>query len=140
MGVIEGNRLVSSNRWEEIKREGENAIRNWINNELFGKSVTIVFIGANTAGRKWVEYEIVKSWNDGKGVLGIYIHNLKNLSGEQSSKGHNPFEAFYVGETKLSKIVKAYDPPYKTSTNVYSHISENLADWIEEAIEIRKNS
>lgn len=38
----------------------------------------------------------------------------------------------------MDKIVKTYNPPYSTSTNVYSYIKENLEDWIEEAIEIRK--
>jgi len=70
MGVIEGNRLVSSNRWEEIKEEGKDAIKNWIDGDLFGKSVVIVFIGANTLGRKWVKYEIEKGWNDGISALG----------------------------------------------------------------------
>jgi hypothetical protein len=40
----------------------------------------------------------------------------------------------------LSSIVKAYDPPYSSSTNVYDHIKTNLADWVEEAVEIRNNA
>jgi hypothetical protein len=72
-------------------------------------------------------------------VLGIYVHNLKNSTGEQSTKGANPFDAFTLSEsnTKLSSVVTAYDPPYSTSTNVYEHINDNLAAWIEEAIAIR---
>lgn len=38
----------------------------------------VVLIGEDTAKRKWVKYEIKKAWNEGKGVLGIYIHNLKD--------------------------------------------------------------
>ena len=56
-----------------------------------GKSCLVVLIGTSTAGRRWVNHEITKAWNDGKGVLGIYIHNLKNLAGQQSLKGSNPF-------------------------------------------------
>jgi len=52
-------------------------------------------------------------------------------------KGSNPFDEFTVSDEKLSKIVKAYDPPYSTSTYVYDHIKENLEDWVEEAIKIR---
>jgi hypothetical protein len=44
-----------------------------------------------------------------------------------------------LGDAKLSTIAKAYDPPYSTSTNVYNHIKDNLAEWVEEAIRIRKN-
>jgi len=86
MGVIEGNRPVSDNKWEEITSGGDKAIREWIDEQMQGKSCAIVLIGANTAGRKWIKYEIKKAWDDAKGVLGIYIHNLKNKDGEQSSK------------------------------------------------------
>ena len=37
----------------------------------------------------------------------------------------------------MSDIVTAYDPPYTTSTYVYEHIKENIANWVEDAIDIR---
>jgi hypothetical protein len=40
----------------------------------------------------------------------------------------------------LSSIVKAYNPPYSTSTYVYDHIKEKLGDWVEEAISIREDT
>lgn len=123
------------------KKGGDSAIQEWIDNQLAGRSCTIVLIGENTAGRKWIEYEIEKSWNDGKGVFGIYIHNLKDKDGEQSSKGRNPFDDFTMhrDDEKLSSIVKTYNPPYSTSTDVYDYIKSNLEDWVEEAISIREN-
>jgi len=138
-GVVEGNSPVSDNDWETVKKGGETAIQEWIDGQLKGKSCTIVLIGANTAGRKWIKYEIEKSWNDGKGVFGIYIHNLKDKEGNQAIKGRNPFDDFTMkrDDKKLSNIVKAYDPPYTASTNVYNHIKENLEDWVESAISIR---
>lgn len=142
IGVVEGNRPVSDNDWEAVKKGGDKAIESWINDQVSGKSCSVILIGEKTAGRKWIKYEIKKSWESEKGVLGIYIHNLKDREEKQSSKGRNPFEDFTLGDDKkkLSSIVKAYDPPYKTSKNVYDHISSNLVDWIEEAIEIRKNN
>jgi len=141
MGAIEGQQLLSSNAWEQVKRGGDRAIKAWINEQMNGKSCAVVLIGSSTAGRRWVDYEIKKAWDDGRGLFGVYIHNLKNLAGKQSGKGSNPFATFTVGpnKTKLSTIVKAYDPPYSTSTNVYSHIKDNLGGWVEEAIRIRKN-
>lgn len=142
IGVVEGNSPVSDNAWEEVKKKGEKAIQDWIDDQLKGRTVTIVLIGEKTAGRKWINYEIKKSWGDGKGVVGIYIHNLKNKEGDQSTIGKNPFEDFTITvdgvKKNLSNIVKSYDPPYKTSTNVYNHIKNNLSKWVEEAIEIRK--
>lgn len=141
MGVIEGNKPVSDNDWEKITRGGDDAIKRWINDQLNGTSCTIVLISKNTAGRKWIKYEIEKSWNDRKGLLGIYIHNLKDSNGNKSSKVRNPFDDFTMnqGNIKLSSIVKAYDPPYFDSQMVYDYIKKNIASWIEEAINIRNN-
>ena len=141
MGVVEGNKPASDNDWEEITSGGDRAIEGWIDEELDGKSCNVVLIGENTAGRKWIKYEIKKAWNSGKGLVGIYIHRLKDLDGNQSAKGCNPFEGFTVGsqKDKLSSVVKAYNPPYTDSKEVYAYISEHLSDWIEEAIEIRNN-
>ena len=139
MGAIEGNKPASDNDWESIEKGGDTAIQKWIDDQMNGKSVVIVLIGEKTAGRKWIKYEIKKAWEDGKGVMGIYIHNLKNADGNQSAKGSNPFEAYDIGKISMAKIVKAYDPPYSISTNVYNNIKENLAKWIEDAIDIRSN-
>ena len=97
IGAIEGNALMSDNQWETVTRGGDVAIRRWIDGQLHGKSCAIVLIGAQTAGRKWINYEIRKAWNDGKGLLGIYIHHLLNQDREQSYKGANPFTGFTVG-------------------------------------------
>ena len=137
MGVVEGNRPVSDNDWESIVRQGDEAIKRWIDEQLKGKSCTIVLIGEKTSERKWVRYEIKRSWELGKGLLGIYIHNLKDQDGLQSAKGRNPFELFELGGENLARIVRAYDPPYATSQYVYDYIKKHIADWVEEAISIR---
>ena len=137
MGMVEGNRPFDDNQWETIKRGGDPAIRRWIDNQLSGKSCLVVLIGNATANRKWINYEISKAWNDGKGVMGIYIHKLENQDKRQSTKGHNPFMYVKSNGLYLSKTVKDYNPPYATSSRVYDHIKKNLVDWVEEAIAIR---
>jgi hypothetical protein len=137
MGKIEGQTLLSANGWEEVKDRGEAAIKKWIADEMSGKSCVVVLIGSDTAGRKWVKYEIKKGWEDGKGVVGIYIHKLKNLDGEQATKGANPFDQFKVGDKNMASIVEAHNPVGATSKEVYATIKDNIADWVEEAIEIR---
>ena len=137
MGKIEGNSVVSANQWEEVTKGGNKAIEKWIDDNMSGKSCVIVLVGENTAGRKWIKYEIEKAWNEGRGVLGIHIHNLKNSIGNQANKGRNPFEDFSVNGKNLSSIVKCYNPPFTTSTYVYDYIKENIENWIEEAIDIR---
>lgn len=139
IGAIEGNPAVTDNEWETIKRGGDSAIEKWINEQMTGKSCAIVLIGSNTANRKWINYEIIKAWNDDKGVLGIYIHNLKDSNEIQCTKGKNPFDyiEFANKPIRFSSVVKAYDPPYQNSKLVYDHIEKNLAEWVEESITIR---
>ena len=139
MGVVEGNTPVSDNDWETVTKGGDAAIRRWIDSQMSGRSCAVVLIGSQTSGRKWINYEIRKAWADGKGLLGIHIHNLKDADGDQSQEGANPFYRLSVNGKRLSNIVKAYDPPYKRSTNVYAHIEENIASWVEEAIQIRNS-
>ena len=137
IGAIEDNKPVSVNQWEEVKKGGEAAIKKWINDNLKYKSCVIVLIGEETANRKWVKYEIEKAWEDGKGVVGIYVHNLKCPRKGKGTKGANPFEKikFDDGE-KLSDIINVYNP---NSSDAYNDIADNIEDWIEEAIEIRGN-
>jgi hypothetical protein len=142
MGRVEGQLILSSNQWQDVKRGGDAAIRNWIDNQMTSKSCLVVLIGSKTAGRKWVDYEIAKAWNEGLGVVGVYIHRLKDLNSRQAFKGSNPFDGFTIGraEKRMSSVVKAYDPGFfATSQGSYAYIKDNIARWVEEAIQIRRN-
>jgi len=139
IGVVEGNQSVSDNEWESITKSGSKAIEKWIADQMYGKSCVIVLIGAQTAGRKWIQYEIEKGWNDGNGVFGIHIHRLTDQLGLPSTKGTNPFSSLYLGNIPLSNIVQVYDPPYMKSADVRNHIAANLEDWVEKAI-VTRNS
>src|SRR5437879_9799589 len=77
MGVIEGNEPVSPNEWERLKGKGDPAVERWIDDNMKYKRCVVVLIGSDTANRPWVRYEIKKAWDDGRGLLGVYIHNLK---------------------------------------------------------------
>lgn len=136
-GVVEGNPAATDNAWETVARGGDAAIKRWIDEQLEGRTCCVVLVGAATAQRKWIDYEIAESWKRGLGLFGVHIHNLKNLSQQQSTKGVNPFAHLSLGSTPLSSIVKCYDPPHGDSKQVYAHITSNLPTWIEEAISIR---
>lgn len=137
IGVIEGNRPAPDNDWETVKRGGDAAIKKWINDQMHYRSCTIVLVGSGTAGRKWINYEIEQTWNNKMGLVGICIHNLKNILGQQSNQGNNPFSGFSVNGTSLSQIAKLYSPPYWDSKDVYNYIANNIADWTNEAVNIR---
>lgn len=153
MGKVSNDSTFSDNDWEEVKEKTQDKIETWINDEMKKRSCVIVLIGEHTQGRKWINYEIKHAWEKGKGIVGIYIHGLKNAAGEQANKGKSPFQDFCIDKTfnyiavhekpadmneiNLSKIVKAYDTPYLSSEYVYGYIKDHIEDWIEEAIEIR---
>lgn len=144
IGAIEGQRLLSPNDWETVKKMGPRAVQKWIDEQLKGRSCVIVLIGSATAGRKWVNYEMTKGWVNGKGVVGIHIHRLKDQNQQQAPKGPNPLGGVEVdtkyGRRRLSAVAKTYDPPRISSDGTYRYIEENIEAWIEEAIRIRANN
>jgi hypothetical protein len=138
IGAIEEQPLLSANRWEEIKMKGDNAIKDWIESNMRGKQCLVVLVGTHTAGRRWVKHEIKRACEKGIGVLGIYIHNLKDVEGNQAAKGSNPFIGMTVDGESITSYARMYDPPFSTSTYVYDHIAENIGGWIDTAIALRK--
>lgn len=139
IGALEGNKPASDNDWETVVGGGDEAIKKWIADQMNGRSCTIVLVGENTANRKWINHEIIESWNAKMGVVGIRINGLKNGDGNIAKMGHNPFDYIGLGDPKkkLSTVVKCYNPAGTNSKERYAWISEHLADAVEEAIQIR---
>lgn len=136
MGSVEGQTILSSNDWEDVEAGGKPAIKAWIDKEMSGKSCLVVLIGAHTANREWVNYEIKKAWDEGKGVIGIRIHRLLDWNRNPSAAGPNPFSAFTIknGTVQLDSVVPVYTPAGTTSTDVYASIKDNIATWVEAGI------
>ncbi|MGQ2964244.1 TIR domain-containing protein [Methylophilus sp.] len=135
IGVVEGNQAARDNTWESVKRGDAAAIMDWIDEELNGRSCTIVLIGAETASSRWVNYEIAQSLDSGKGMFGIRIHRLLDQNQQESVAGPDPFTTMSLPDGRqLSTIIPTYDPPGASSKEVYAHISEHLQQWIEAAI------
>jgi len=135
MGVLEGNTPIAANAWEEVKKKGPTAVEKWIDENMSYRSCVIVLVGEETASRPWVKYEIQKAWKDGKGLFGIYIHNLNCPNNGTCKKGTNPFDQFTFKVGDQIKAVKCYNPK---GTDAYNDIEDNIEKWIEEAIEARK--
>lgn len=142
IGAIQGNKPASDNDWETITRGKDPVIKEWIAGQMYGRSCTVVLVGTNTAKRKWINYEIRKSWMDGMGVVGIHIHSFKNQDQKFSAKGPNPFDYIGYGNKgkKLSSIVKCYNPAGYNSKERYKWLEKHFANAVEEAIRIRKNN
>ncbi len=70
MGSVEGQKLLNAHR-EVVRVKGDEAIRDWIDEQTV-RSVVGTFIGAQTASRPWVKYEVQRAWT--RNFLGIRIH------------------------------------------------------------------
>lgn len=140
IGSLEGQSLCTPNAWEEVKKKGSAAVEEWIDDNMYGKSCVIVLVGSETAKRPWVRREIVKGWDANKGVLGIRINKLLDSSQNSSTAGTNPFDEINYGSTgkKLSAIAPLFTPAGADSKAVYASIKDNIEEWIEQAIAIRK--
>jgi hypothetical protein len=95
-----------------------------------GTSVTVVLIGTQTSERPHVGYEIVQSHNKGNGMLGVYIHNVKDMNSKTDSKGKNPLANWQMEKDGkkilLSEIYPTYDWVNDDGRN-------KMADWVEAA-------
>ena len=129
-GSKETQPFLDKAEWESIKRTGDAAVKRWIDEQLNGTSVTVVLIGAETYKREWVLHEIKRSYELGKGILGIYIHNVKCLKTGTDIKGQNPLDYWTIQQNgqnvPFSKLYKTYD---WVGNNGYN----NLSSWIEQA-------
>jgi hypothetical protein len=123
--------VIDSVEWEKLEREGDEAIKRWINDQLKHTSVTVVLIGAQTAERDWVDYEIRRSWERGNALVGLRVHNVKDQDRKTDIAGSNPLDHIRLKDGKaLSSIFKTYD--WVTDDG-----RTNLGEWVEEAFQTR---
>ena len=137
MGIVDGNRPATDNEWQDVSRGGSAAIRRWINQQMKYRSALVVLVGANTANRYWINYEIEHAWKEHMGVVGIYINRLLDQYGRATYAGQNPLDAFSIQNVQLSSIVPVLIPSGLTSREVYADIELNISKFIERGIEIR---
>ena len=114
-------------KWEEVKKKGKAAVEKWIDDQLNGTSVTVVLIGAETSTREYVDYEILQSHKKKNGMLGIYIHNIKDSDSKTDTKGRNPLEKWTFKDSD-GRIIT-----YPTYDWVNDDGRNKMGDWIEAA-------
>lgn len=107
--------FIDAADFEKLKKQGDSAIKAWIDDQLQGTSVTVVLVGEKTCDSRWVKYEIEKSEEIGNGLLGIDISKIKDLNGDTSER--------------CGKLPKGYDFYLWNKDDGY----KNMGDWIEKA-------
>ncbi len=107
--------FVDAADFEKLKRQGDTAIRRWVDEQLNGTSVTVVLVGQDTCSSRWVKYEIEKSKEISNGLLGIDISKIKDLQGNTTDR--------------CGQIPDGYDFYLWFKEEGY----EKMGDWIEKA-------
>jgi len=116
--------------WETVKKKGSDEIKKWIDNQLIGTSVTVVLIGAKTSESYYVKYELEQSWKKGNGILGIYIHQIKNSDSSTDTKGNTSFGDIFTNSYDNKKYFHDRFPTYDWVDNDGRN---NMDKWIETA-------
>lgn len=124
--AFEGQPYLDKAAWESIQRKGDPAIKNWIDAQMNGTSVTVVLIGRDTLMRPWVRYEIARTLERKAGLLGITLNGMRNINQQietsSPSLGGTPFE------TK-----SMWGSQYTVHNWAYENGRQNLGTWIEQA-------
>ena len=116
--------------WEKARTQGDAAVKALIDKKFIGTSVTAVLIGAETYKRPYVLYEIEKSIRDGKGLFGVYIHEIPGIDKKTFPRGRNPLDEVRVKQGSTTVPASQIYPSYHWVTNQGYH---NFASWAEEA-------
>lgn len=98
--------------FEKVKaRSG--GIAKWIEDQLAGTSVTVVLFGAETSTRPWVQHELKRSHELGKGIVAIDIHSIRDPQLGADYQGANPLDHWSVnrngGMVPMSRVYSTYD-------------------------------
>lgn len=126
--------FIDKAEFEKIKQKGDQAVYNWIDEQLKGTSVTVILIGEETLDRKFVQYEIQQSYNKGNAIIGVKIGNIKNLDGKTTnSQSHIKI----VGKDPKGNSIWFDD----IIRGIYDYKNDdgynNLGKWINEASSIK---
>jgi hypothetical protein len=123
--VAQGERedagFFDSSVFEATQREGEDNLKRFLREGLKNTSVTCVLVGAETSLRRWVRYEMFRSFMRGNGLLAVRVHTIAGLNRAASEAGANPFDcvAFEVAGAQL-KFKELMTPGWKAARDADS--------------------
>ncbi len=103
--TVEEAGFFDSSIWEDAKRHGDASVKRLVNDNLNNTSVTCALIGTHTWSRRWVRYEILKSYDRGNLLFGIHINSVPDKNRQTFALGKDPFDflGFWISpEGKLT--------------------------------------
>jgi hypothetical protein len=82
--------------WESARKRGDIAIKRLIHSGLEGTSTTCVLVGSQTYARRWVRYEVMKSFKRGNAILAIHINSIPGKDRQTKALGPDPLRCLGV--------------------------------------------
>jgi len=102
-----------------------------------------VLIGSETWKRRWVRYEILKSYDRGNALFGVHINNVRDKNKQTFAQGLNPFEylgfiisadgkklAYYEHDGANWKTYQDLPPKSSSFDAQYWNKSYKLSSWV----------
>ena len=135
--VAQGERsdagFFDSSVFEANKRESYDALKRFLREGLNNTTVTCVLVGAQTCLRRWVRYEIFRSFMRGNGLFAVRVHSITSLHSPATASGDNPFDclAFEVTNNTVSFkeiMTTGWQPALDVGTMPLSDVSYNLGN------------
>lgn len=95
--VAQGERedagFFDSSVFEAAQRESDDTLKRFLREGLKNTTVTCVLVGTETTLRRWVRYEVFRSFMRGNGLFAVRIHTIAGFNKMPAAKGSNPFGA-----------------------------------------------
>ncbi len=98
--VAEGNYqnagFIDAADIEKFKKATDRKIKNWINEQLKGTSVTVVLLGSETLSRPFVLYEIERSAFKNNAIIFVDISKVKDQNSQTTERCLIPQKFKYI--------------------------------------------
>lgn len=100
--------FFDSSVFESKRRESDDVLKNFLRTAINGTSVTCVLYATETAWRRWVRYELVRSFIHGSGILAVDMHSILDFEQKKAKSGPNPLNclAFKVVDDRVKFLEK----------------------------------
>ena len=101
--------FFDSSIWESAKKTSDLALKKLINSGLQNTSNTCVLVGSQTFDRRWVSYEIMKSFEKGNHIFCVHINGIKGKDSKTKSNGPNPLDYLGYSFSENGKKLRLHD-------------------------------
>lgn len=120
--------FIDKAEFEKVERDGDKAIKDWIDKQLKGTSVTVVLIGSQTLSRKYVQYEIIQSYKKGNKIIGVKIGGLNDINLNTS---YSDISNHILEQDKYGNVILDTDEAIRKIYDYTDDGYNNLKFWIE---------